>query len=216
LRTIVPAVIFGFMGEVTRILSAIDQGDPHAAEQLLPVVYEELRKLAAQKLAQEKPGQTLQATALVHEPYLRLVDADHLLDLPAGTDIVTFMEFDGRVSEKLSEGSSQEISSSDFRDAFVKVFGAGAIEDNTMYTSKIHFKHLAATLGDGFQMNSLMLPDLQRHLDRRQKDVAGVTIKKEIDTIRSAWRWAQRMGKVQGDFPNGGLDYPRRMKNCRS
>jgi len=61
------------MTEVTRILSAIEQGDPHAAEQLLPLVYGELRKLAAQKLAHEKPGQTLQATALVHEAYLRLV-----------------------------------------------------------------------------------------------------------------------------------------------
>ena len=61
------------MSEVTRILSAIEQGDPHAAGQLLPLVYDELRKLAAQKLAQEKPGQTLQATALVHEAYLRLV-----------------------------------------------------------------------------------------------------------------------------------------------
>jgi RNA polymerase sigma factor (TIGR02999 family) len=61
------------MVEVTRILSAIDKGDPHAAEQLLPLVYEELRKLAAAKLAQEKPGQTLEATALVHEAYLRLV-----------------------------------------------------------------------------------------------------------------------------------------------
>jgi len=59
--------------EVTTILSAIEQGSPHAAEQLLPLVYDELRKLAAQKLAQEKPGQTLQATALVHEAYLRLV-----------------------------------------------------------------------------------------------------------------------------------------------
>jgi len=64
------------MSEVTRILSAIEQGDPHAAEQLLPLVYDELRKLAAQKLAQEKPGQTLQATALVHEAYLRLVDVE--------------------------------------------------------------------------------------------------------------------------------------------
>jgi len=61
------------MNEVTRILSAIEQGEPAAAEQLLPLVYDELRKLAAQKLAQEKPGQTLQATALVHEAYLRLV-----------------------------------------------------------------------------------------------------------------------------------------------
>jgi RNA polymerase sigma factor (TIGR02999 family) len=64
------------MTEVTRILSAIEQGDPHAAEQLLPLVYDELRKLAAQKLAQEKPGQTLQPTALVHEAYLRLVDGE--------------------------------------------------------------------------------------------------------------------------------------------
>jgi RNA polymerase sigma factor (TIGR02999 family) len=61
------------MTEVTRILSAMEQGDPQAAAQLLPVVYDELRRLAAQRLAQEKPGQTLQATALVHEAYLRLV-----------------------------------------------------------------------------------------------------------------------------------------------
>jgi RNA polymerase sigma factor (TIGR02999 family) len=61
------------MNDVTRILSAIDKGDPHAAQQLLPLVYDELRQLAAAKLAQEKPGQTLQPTALVHEVYLRLV-----------------------------------------------------------------------------------------------------------------------------------------------
>jgi RNA polymerase sigma factor (TIGR02999 family) len=62
------------MSDVTQILSAIEQGNPHAAEQLLPLVYDELRKLAAQRLIEEKPGQTLQATALVHEAYLRLVD----------------------------------------------------------------------------------------------------------------------------------------------
>jgi len=62
------------MTEVTQILAEIEQGDPLAAEKLLPLVYDELRRLAAQKLAQEKPGQTLQATALVHEAYLRLVD----------------------------------------------------------------------------------------------------------------------------------------------
>jgi RNA polymerase sigma factor (TIGR02999 family) len=64
------------MNEVTRVLSAIEGGDPHAAEQLLPLVYDELRKLAAQKLMQEKPGQTLEATALVHEAYIRLVDVE--------------------------------------------------------------------------------------------------------------------------------------------
>jgi len=64
------------MSDITRILSQIESGDPAAAEQLLPLVYEELRKLAAAKLAQEKPGQTLQATALVHDAYIRLVDSD--------------------------------------------------------------------------------------------------------------------------------------------
>jgi RNA polymerase sigma factor (TIGR02999 family) len=62
--------------EVTRILSAVDGGDPHAAARLLPIVYDELRKLAAQRIAAERPGQTLQATALVHDAYLRLVDVD--------------------------------------------------------------------------------------------------------------------------------------------
>jgi RNA polymerase sigma factor (TIGR02999 family) len=65
------------MSEVTRILSAIDEGDPSAAAQLLPLVYDELRQLAAQRLANEKPGQTLQATALVHEAYVRLVGGDN-------------------------------------------------------------------------------------------------------------------------------------------
>src|SRR5215471_9042456 len=64
------------MEDITPILAALEQGDPHAAEQLLPLVYDGLRRLAAEKLAQERPGQTLQATALVHEAYLRLVGAD--------------------------------------------------------------------------------------------------------------------------------------------
>src|SRR5262245_33856802 len=64
------------MADITQILSAIEQGDPSAAEQLLPLVYDELRRLAAERMAKEKPGQTLQATALVHDAYLRLVDVE--------------------------------------------------------------------------------------------------------------------------------------------
>jgi RNA polymerase sigma factor (TIGR02999 family) len=71
------------MTDVTRILVAIQQGDPHAAEQLLPLVYDELRKIAAAKMAREKPGQTLQATALVHEAYLRLVEGERPGPAPA-------------------------------------------------------------------------------------------------------------------------------------
>jgi RNA polymerase sigma factor (TIGR02999 family) len=79
------------MTEVTRILSAIEQGDPSAAEHLLPLVYDELRKLAADRLAKEKPGQTLQATALVHEAYLRLVG-----DQAARTDSEEAIHWDSR------------------------------------------------------------------------------------------------------------------------
>src|ERR1051325_9428882 len=75
---------------VTRILSAIEEGDSHAAEHLLPLVYDELRKLAAHKLSQEKPGQTLQATALVHEAYLRLVAQ------PAGAAGIAEPQWDSR------------------------------------------------------------------------------------------------------------------------
>jgi RNA polymerase sigma factor (TIGR02999 family) len=72
--------MLAFMSDVTRTLSAIEQGDPSAAAQLLPLVYDELRQLAAQKLAHEQPGQTLQATALVHEAYLRLVGGEQTRD----------------------------------------------------------------------------------------------------------------------------------------
>src|SRR5262245_24068844 len=79
MATLFPAIGFSraaAMSEVTRVLSAIEQGDPRASGELLPLVYEELRRLATAKLAHEKPGQTLQATALVHEAYVRLVDGD--------------------------------------------------------------------------------------------------------------------------------------------
>jgi RNA polymerase sigma factor (TIGR02999 family) len=76
---LLPDAVYCFdVSEVTRILSAVEQGDPQAASQLLPLVYDELRRLAAQRLAQEKPGQTLDATGLVHEAYLRLVDVDQV------------------------------------------------------------------------------------------------------------------------------------------
>src|SRR5262249_30173367 len=81
------------MSEVTRILSAIDQGGPHAAGQLLPLVYDELRQLAAQKQARETPGQTLQATALVHEAYLRLVGGEK-------AQLITLRSFGGLTIEE--------------------------------------------------------------------------------------------------------------------
>ena len=84
------------MSDVTRILSQIDSGDPKAAEQLLPLVYDELRKLAAAKLAQEKPGQTLQATALVHEAYLRLVERPESAEASGGREPPEAEQWNGR------------------------------------------------------------------------------------------------------------------------
>ena len=91
------------MSDVTQILSQIEHGDTAAADQLLPLVYEELRKLAAAKLAQEKPGQTLQATALVHEAYLRLVDvrASRPTGIPVG---ISFPQPPSRCGGFLSSG----------------------------------------------------------------------------------------------------------------
>ena len=84
------------MSEVTRILSLIEQGDPAVAERLLPLVYDELRKLAAAKLAQEKPGQTLEATALVHEAYVRLVGGEHRHPGPLPEGEGVGQKWDGR------------------------------------------------------------------------------------------------------------------------
>src|SRR5262245_17867016 len=86
------------MSDVTRILSQIDSGDPHAAEQLLPLVYDELRRLAATQLAQEKPGQTLQATALVHEAYLRLLGPTREAEPQCNDDSHAGSRREGRVN----------------------------------------------------------------------------------------------------------------------
>src|SRR5262249_41145717 len=134
----------------------------------------------------------------------------HLLDLPPGMDIVTFLEHDGKPPEHLPS-RPRETSFAEVRDGYLKTFGNGAVEKNTLYTSKIHLGHLAATLGERFPINTLVHADVQRHIDRRsgRDKVAAVTIKKEIDTLRAAWNWACRMGYAEGDFPTVGLVYPK-------
>ncbi|HLN30711.1 MAG TPA: site-specific integrase [Gemmataceae bacterium] len=141
--------------------------------------------------------------------YLLMRIKQDLLEVPADMDICTFLQHDGRPLDRPGKLRGQQIQFSEFSDSYLKTFSGGAIEESTLYTARIHLNHLSQTLGPGFPMNSLTLPDLQRHVTRRQKNVAGITVKKEIDTLRSAWRWAQRMDLVEGDFPNGGLVYPK-------
>jgi integrase len=131
-----------------------------------------------------------------------------LMDMPAGCDIVAFVQHDGRPPLAQAD-APKEIAFNEFRDAYFKTVGKGSIEGNSLYTARIHLGHLAATLGERFTMSGLAQADLQRHIDRRQKDVAAVTIKKEIDSLRSAWNWACRRGLVKGSFPSGGLVYPK-------
>ncbi len=140
--------------------------------------------------------------------YILMRIRQRLLELPLGMDIISFIEHDG----KPPPDAKPEMKITPFKElrkAYLEVFGNGALENNTLYTAKIHLNHLAETLGEKFPLNSLSLSHLQRHVDRRRKEVSGVTIKKEIDSFRAAWNWAIRMGFTQGTFPNAGLVYPK-------
>lgn len=142
-----------------------------------------------------------------YEYLLRLLK-QRLLTLPSGMDIVTFLRLDGKPGDPAAS-TSPEITFAQLRDGYLKTIGNGAVEINTLYTSKIHLAHLADTLAQGFLMEALRHGDLQRHINRRSSSAVAVTIKKELDTLRSAWNWAKRMGHVKEDFPGAGLVYPK-------
>jgi hypothetical protein len=142
-----------------------------------------------------------------YEYLLRLLK-QRLLTIPQGMDIVTFLRQDGKLTDSAPEADTPELTFAQVRDGYLKTIGNGAVENNTLNTSKIHLAHLAATLGERFPIASLSHADLQRHISRRS-NVAAVTIKKELDTLRSAWNWAKRMGYVPKDFPGAGLVYPK-------
>jgi integrase len=145
-----------------------------------------------------------------YEYLLRLLK-QRLLTLPSGMDIVTFLRHDAKPPDATPQSGQPEITFARVRDGYLKTIGNGAVEKNTLYTSKIHLAHLAATLGERFLIASLAHADLQRHVTRRSAadSVAAITIKKELDALRSAWNWAKRMGYVQDDFPGAGLVYPK-------
>jgi integrase len=142
--------------------------------------------------------------------YLLMRVRQRLLEVPHGVDIVTFLEFDGKppVVEPNQE-QPKLISFADFRESYLQTLSNGALEDNTIYTIQIHFRNLARTLGERFLVKDLELKNLQEHVNRRAKNVSAVTIKKEIDTFRAAWKWGCRMKLTQGSFPNEGLVYPK-------
>jgi integrase len=145
-----------------------------------------------------------------YEYLLRLLK-QRVLTVPSGMDIVSFLRHDGKPPDITSASGEPEITFAQIRDGYLKIIGNGAVEKNTLYTSKIHLAHIGSTLGERFLIVSLAHADLQRHVSRRSAsgDVAAVTIKKELDTLRSAWNWAKRMGYVPAEFPGAGLVYPK-------
>ncbi len=133
-----------------------------------------------------------------------------LLEVPAGCSINDFLLHDGK--PPLSPQNLTKVRNTtlqQLREAYLKVFANGAIESNTLATTGIHLSHIEATLGKSFALPLLTLANLQEHVTRRQKAVAPVTIKKEIDTFRAVFNWGKRNGMVTGEFPANGLVYPK-------
>ncbi len=132
-----------------------------------------------------------------------------LLEVPPGVAIADFILFDGKPPVDPALAARKQTTLGELADAYLETHGNGAIESNTLVTARIHLAHVQATLGKRFLLSGLMLGRLQEHIKRRQDDVSPVTIKKELDTFRSAWNWGLRMKWVDQPFPSNGLVYPK-------
>jgi integrase len=149
-----------------------------------------------------------QGTKARYESLMRLIK-QRLLTVPSEMDIVTFLQLDGRPADSDVPSQSPQLALAELGSSYLKAIGNGSVEQNTIYTTKIHLAHLARTLGERFGIDELKHGDLQRHINRRSSSAAPITINKELDTLRSAWNWARRMGFVKADFPGARLVYPK-------
>jgi integrase len=138
----------------------------------------------------------------------------NLLELPPDADVLTFVLSDGKQAEKPSR--PQVVTLQDLIDGYTAACSVGAMEENSLDTTKMHLRHFVATLGKGFAVGSLKLADLQRHVERRAKKrgirkrlLSPTTIRKEVATLRAAWNWGVQAGLLSGPFPHRGLKYPK-------
>jgi integrase len=135
--------------------------------------------------------------------------------LPAGVGVVEYLRKGGKVDPTPMTQPEERVTLASLRERYLAVLQIGAVEPSTLYTIRIHLKHVAASLGDRFDVRGLSLIDLQSHIDRRhRKRVRGrplspATIRKEIATFRSCWNWGADAGLVSGAFPNRGLRFPK-------
>jgi integrase len=145
--------------------------------------------------------------------YLLMRLKQGLLALPEGTDIIAFIENDGKPlapERSLPSAPRESVSFGHLKDQFLATHGNGSLEANSVYTCKIHLSHFCRFLGDGSTVDGLSLAELQAYVNHRAESVVSpVTIRKEIATVRAAWNWAEPMGLTSGKFPGRGLRYPK-------
>jgi hypothetical protein len=138
--------------------------------------------------------------------YILMRIRQNLITVPSGVNIVDFIQNDGKPPQA-QVAKKGDLTFTEFRESYFEAFSTGAIEANTLYTARIHFRHLENTLGPNFAIGTLTVGDLQRHINRRQKTVSPTTIKKEIDSLRAAWNWSIPMGLISSPFPIKGTTY---------
>jgi integrase len=138
------------------------------------------------------------------------------LELPQGGDIGTFLLSDGKLNGQPAAVLQPHILTlGEMRDAYVEVHSNGAMEENSLATVCTHLRHVIATLGKSFRIESLAPDDLQRHIDRRARKryrgrpLSAVTLRKEMASLRACWNWGAQTGRLRGMFPSRGLKYPK-------
>ena len=171
-------------------------------------------------------GTRLRSGRFTREAELAAADVDRvllrleqgLLSLPPGMDVVAFVRNGGRVSvpQASPEPVSRPFGLQDLRERYLEVHSAGAMEESSLLTARIHLEHVTKSLGARFSLPTLSAADLQRHIDRRVatkssrgRKISTTTVRKELATLRAAWNWAMTMGLVSSPFPGRGLVYPK-------
>lgn len=132
-----------------------------------------------------------------------------LLEVPLGIAIADFILFDGKPPIDPALAIRKQTTLQELRKGYLETHQNGAIEKNTLATARLHLAHMETTLGKKFLLSGITLGKLQEHVNRRQTDVLPVTIKKEIDTFRTAWNWGLTMRWIDQPFPAKGLVYPK-------
>ncbi len=130
------------------------------------------------------------------------------IEVPDGMTITEFIEQDAKPKAKIKERKNTTFAQ--LREQYIETYSNGAMEANSLYTCTMHLKSIEKTLGGRFLLSELSMVSLQQHIDKRQKKVATVTIRKEINSFRASYNWGKRMGLVDGQFPSAGLVYAKR------